>query len=98
MSRRERVPHSHHQRSRSRQACVANGPCGPTAGKALFGSGYRVGASRGRLLDWPDHLSAAHPPDWVLPTTYPSAVLRSRTRNEDLLALVADLRVAAAAL
>jgi uracil-DNA glycosylase len=71
---------------------------GGTAGKALFGSGFRVGASRGRLLDWPDHLSAAHPPDWVLPTTHPSAVLRSRTRDADLLALVADLRVAAAAL
>lgn len=71
---------------------------GGTAGKALFGSGFRVGASRGRLLDWPDHLPTDHPPDWVLPTTHPSAVLRSRSRDEDLLALVADLRVAAEAL
>ena len=71
---------------------------GGTAGKALFGSGFRGGGSRGHLLDWPDQLSAAHPPDWVLPTTHPSAVLRFRTRDEDLLALVADLRVAAAAL
>jgi DNA polymerase len=57
-----------------------------------------LGASRGRLLDWPDQLPAAHPPDWVLPTAHPSSVLRSRTRDEDLLALVADLRVAATAL
>lgn len=71
---------------------------GGTAGKALFGSGFRVDAGRGQLRDWPDRLPAAHPPDWVLPTTHPAAVLRSPTRHEDLLALVADLRVAAAAL
>lgn len=71
---------------------------GGTAGKALYGSGFRVGASRGQLLDWPDRLQTAHPPAWVLPTTHPAAVLRSRARHEDLAALVADLRVAAAAL
>jgi uracil-DNA glycosylase len=71
---------------------------GGTAGKALFGSTYRVGASRGRLVDWPDAFAVTHRPDWVLPTTHPSAVLRSRTRREDLDALVGDLRIAASAL
>lgn len=71
---------------------------GGTAGKALFGSSFRVGASRGRLLDWPDSFAVDDPPDWVLTTTHPSAVLRSRNRDEDRRALVADLRVAAGAL
>lgn len=71
---------------------------GGTAGKALFGSAFRVGTSRGHLLDWPDGLATPHPPDWVLPTTHPSAVLRSRRRDDDLQALVADLATAAAAL
>lgn len=71
---------------------------GGTAGKALFGSGFRVGETRGRLVDWPDAFPVDTPPAWVLPTTHPSAVLRSRNRSEDLEALVADLRVAAGAL
>lgn len=71
---------------------------GGTAGKALFGSGFRVGETRGRLADWPEAFPVDTPPAWVLPTTHPSAVLRSRNRSEDLTALVADLRVAAAAL
>ena len=71
---------------------------GATAGKALYGPQFRVGADRGQLLDWPVRRSGEHAPRWVLPTTHPSAVLRSRTRAEDLLALVADLKVAAAAL
>lgn len=71
---------------------------GGTAGKALFGSGFRVGAARGTLVDWPEKLPVAAPPAWVLPTTHPSAVLRSREREEDMAAFVADLRVAADAL
>ena len=71
---------------------------GGTAGKALFGSGFRVGESRGTMVDWPEAFPVEDPPAWVLPTTHPSAVLRSRNRSEDLEALVADLRVAAAAL
>jgi uracil-DNA glycosylase len=71
---------------------------GGTAGKALFGSTYRVGESRGRLADWPEAFAATHRPEWVLPTTHPSAVLRSRTRREDLQSLVTDLKVAASAL
>lgn len=75
---------------------------GGTAGKALFGTSFRVGEMRGRLVDWPTGFAADQPfawtPSWVLPTTHPSAVLRSRNRNEDLASLVADLRVAAEAL
>jgi uracil-DNA glycosylase len=71
---------------------------GGTAGKALYGSTYQVGESRGRLTDWPESFSVTHRPDWVLPTTHPSAVLRSTRRREDLAAFVADLKVAASAL
>lgn len=71
---------------------------GGTAGKALFGSSFRVGESRGDLVDWPEAFPVEHPPQWVLPTTHPSAVLRSRDRDRDLEAFVADLRVAASAL
>jgi uracil-DNA glycosylase family protein len=71
---------------------------GGTAGKALFGSSFRVGEARGELVDWPSAFPVDEPPAWVLPTTHPSAVLRSRRRTEDLAALVADLRVAASAL
>jgi uracil-DNA glycosylase len=71
---------------------------GGTAGKALFGSTYRVGESRGRLTDWPEAFAVTHRPDWVLPTTHPSAVLRSTRRREDLETFVADLEVAASAL
>jgi len=50
------------------------------------------------LVDWPAAFAVEEPPAWVLPTTHPSAVLRSRQRDEDLAAFVADLEVAAAAL
>ena len=78
---------------------------GGTAGKAVYGTGFRVGTARGHLQPWPvdSPAHAASPgttyvPEWVLPTTHPSAVLRSRRRDEDLAALIADLEVAAAAL
>ncbi len=75
---------------------------GATAGKALYGSDFRVGESRGTLLDWPEEFPTEvpenHRPDWVLPTTHPSAALRSRQRDEDYAQLVADLRVAQEAL
>jgi uracil-DNA glycosylase len=71
---------------------------GGTAGKAIYGSTFRVGTSRGRLRDWPDSFESRHPPAWVLATTHPSAVLRSRERARDHEALVSDLRVAAEAL
>jgi DNA polymerase len=52
---------------------------GGTAGKLVFGSSFRVGEARGRLVDWPERFPVDHPPDWVLPTTHPSAVLRPTT-------------------
>ncbi len=69
---------------------------GATAGQALLGTSFRVGEQRGRLLPWPEPESGAtsHPPDWVLATTHPSAVLRSRRRDEDYEHLVMDLQVA----
>jgi uracil-DNA glycosylase len=75
---------------------------GATAGKAVYGGSFRVGEARGRLADFPPELPGhhrpAHPPAWVLATTHPSAVLRSRDRDADHATLVAELRVAAAAL
>lgn len=68
---------------------------GGTAGKAVFGASFRVGDQRGRLLDWPSGTYAVRrPPGWVLATTHPSAVLRSRDRDRTYAELVADLRVA----
>jgi DNA polymerase len=71
---------------------------GATAGSAVFGREFRVTELRGRRQDWPRMHDLASPPGWVVPTVHPSAVLRSRQRDEDLRALVADLRVAAEAL
>ena len=68
---------------------------GATAGQAIYGPTFRVGATRGTAVPWPtDRLSLAEPPVCV-PTVHPSAVLRSRTRDADFAALVADLDVAA---
>ena len=68
---------------------------GATAGRAVFGPSFRVGASRGRAVPWPEErMSVAAPPVCVA-TAHPSAVLRSRTRDADLEALVRDLEVAA---
>jgi len=71
---------------------------GGTAGKAVYGSSFRVGETRGRLIDWPEAFEVRRPPDWVLTTTHPSAVLRSDDRDTAYDALVGDLRVAADAL
>ena len=71
---------------------------GGTAGKALYGSSFRVGDARGTLQGWPEDLPSRHVPGWVLTTMHPSGVLRSRNRDEDYQALVRDLRVAAEAL
>jgi DNA polymerase len=72
---------------------------GGTAGKALYGSSFKVGERRGRLLDWPAELAGVRDqPEWVLATLHPSAVLRSRDRDELYDGLVADLRLAAKAL
>ncbi|HET9630884.1 MAG TPA: UdgX family uracil-DNA binding protein [Terrabacter sp.] len=67
---------------------------GATAGQAVLGPSFRVGASRGARLDWPaDRFAVTRPPQWLLATTHPSAVLRSRQRDTDFAALVGDLAV-----
>jgi len=72
---------------------------GGTAGKAVYGSSYKVGEQRGRLIDWPrETFPVETPPAWVLATIHPSAALRADNREEMYAGLVADLRVAAEAL
>jgi DNA polymerase len=72
---------------------------GGTAGKALYGSSFRVGDARGRVVDWPEKIEAARPAPWVLATIHPSAVLRAQDdRQAAYDGLVADLRAAAKAL
>lgn len=67
---------------------------GASAGRSLFGSGFRVGASRGVPVDW-------RPPDGDGPgaravaTVHPSAVLRAPDRDAAFAGLLADLRVCA---
>jgi DNA polymerase len=72
---------------------------GATAAKSLLGSSFRVTASRGTLLPWPDSspdhdLWDGAPSGLVLATLHPSAVLRSSERSEALDGLVSDLVVA----
>src|SRR4051794_12422278 len=86
---------------------LVNAPAA-TAGKALFGPGFRVTKSRGVLLPWP--ASAAHPEEfarddeaasgsaYALATIHPSAVLRADDRDAAYAGLVNDLTVAAGAL
>ena len=75
---------------------------GATAGKALLGPSFRVTQARGRLMPWP--ASAQHPEDFpgaqiqALATTHPSAVLRADDREAAYAQIVADLKIAAAAL
>lgn len=71
---------------------------GGTAGKAVYGPAYKVGERRGRLLEWPAGGHLDRRPEWALATVHPSAVLRSRERDEMYAGFVADLRVAAEAL
>jgi uracil-DNA glycosylase len=68
---------------------------GATAGAAVYGPSFRLGPYRGKIHDWPETSAVEQPPEWVLPTTHPSAVLRSRNRTEDFDHLVADLVTAA---
>jgi DNA polymerase len=68
---------------------------GATAGQAVFGPSFRVGVSRGRALDPPAGWRAPGTPPTFFATVHPSSILRSRNRDEDHAALVADLRVAA---
>jgi uracil-DNA glycosylase family protein len=68
---------------------------GATAGQAVFGPSFRVGVSRGRPLDPPAGWSVDGASPTFLATVHPSSVLRSRNRDEDHAALVADLKVVA---
>lgn len=65
---------------------------GATAAQAMIGSSFRVTRQQGELLEI-DVDGVRHN---VLATVHPSAVLRSRDRDADFAALVADLKVAAA--
>jgi uracil-DNA glycosylase family 4 len=69
-----------------------------TAGPALCGSSFRVGAHRGELVSWPApaHGGGVRDID-VVPTIHPSAVLRADDRDAALKGLVADLQAAARA-
>ncbi|MCB5164989.1 UdgX family uracil-DNA binding protein [Streptomyces bambusae] len=79
---------------------------GSTAGKALFGSSFRVGEHRGVLRPMPDLNGGAPgvggaadaPRGRLLATVHPSSVLRSGDRETAFRGLVADLAVAAGAL
>ena len=71
---------------------------GATAGRAIYGSGFKVTASRGALRPWPAERDDPETPEWVLPTIHPSAVLRSDDKDGAFDGLVTDLRVAATAL
>ncbi|MGW0466345.1 UdgX family uracil-DNA binding protein [Streptomyces sp. NPDC003027] len=67
---------------------------GATAGKAVLGRSFRVGADRGALLPLPGVDGGPQ----VVATLHPSAVLRADDREAAYAGLVADLRVAAGAL
>ncbi|MEU2056091.1 UdgX family uracil-DNA binding protein [Streptomyces bungoensis] len=67
---------------------------GATAGKALFGSAFRVTEVRGTVLEREIHGR----PERVVPTVHPSAVLRADDREAAYRGLLADMEVAAHAL
>jgi uracil-DNA glycosylase family protein len=72
---------------------------GATAGKAVFGSSFKVTQSRGVLRPWPPSGDAAqYGAGQALATIHPSAVLRAEDRDAAHAGLVADLKVAAAVL
>ena len=75
---------------------------GGTAGQALYGTKFRVGEARGHRQPWPEELggtvTSGYVPDWVVTTSHPSAILRSRNREEDYAAFLQDLRVVRKAL
>jgi uracil-DNA glycosylase len=69
---------------------------GATAGKALFGSSFRVTKQRGELIEQEVHGRSER----LVATIHPSAVLRADDEDRDAVreGLVSDLRVAAGAL
>jgi uracil-DNA glycosylase len=74
---------------------------GATAGQAIFGSSFRVGAQRGRQIRWQPPGQRGHGPSAelvVVATIHPSAVLRADDRDAVYAGFVDDLREAARAL
>jgi uracil-DNA glycosylase len=67
---------------------------GATAAKALMGNDFRVTRQRGAVLDVPDGFGHGR----FVASVHPSSVLRSRDRDADYRAFVADLRAVAALL
>lgn len=68
---------------------------GAVAGRALFGSSFKLTELRGTLLELPAEVSAVAGGARALATTHPSAILRSRDRDVAYKAMVEDLRAAA---
>jgi DNA polymerase len=70
---------------------------GATAGRALFGSSFRVTRQRGTKITWCSPGPPRQPERevTVVPTIHPSAVLRADDRDAAYAGLVDDLRVAA---
>ena len=72
---------------------------GATAAGSLFGSGFRLTAARGTVLDWPpakgDFVDDPTRIDAAFATIHPSAVLRAPDDERDAAfdGLVADLRI-----
>ncbi|MBR7829113.1 UdgX family uracil-DNA binding protein [Actinospica sp. MGRD01-02] len=62
---------------------------GATAGQALFGSSFRVGSTRGAMLEWQEPGGRTIP---VLATIHPSAVLRATDREVAYAGFVGDMR------
>jgi uracil-DNA glycosylase family protein len=72
---------------------------GATAGKAVFGSSFKVTQSRGVLMPWPPSGDVERfGGGQLLATLHPSAVLRANDREAARTGLVADLTVAASVL
>jgi uracil-DNA glycosylase family protein len=71
---------------------------GGTAGTAVYGASFRVGEARGHRLEWPPEFPVRRPPEWVVATTHPSAVLRADDRSSVYDDLISDLGVAASLL
>lgn len=67
---------------------------GATAGQALFGGSFRVGAARGAAIAWRAPPAAGGRDVTVVPTVDPAAVLRADDRAAAFDGLVADLRTA----
>ncbi|MEU5833133.1 UdgX family uracil-DNA binding protein [Streptomyces diacarni] len=64
---------------------------GATAGKALFGSSFRVTKERGTCTE----REVRGRSERVVPTIHPSAILRAENRDEVYAGFLSDLRVAA---